>query len=115
MIIVIDMNLAPAWVEVFAAAGWEAHHWSTLGSFDAPDAEMLTFDIEVMWKETSFPAMACAASDKAWYAWLSPWLLGESESDKHLIPLGDPQKPRIVVGLRRCSPGFLVPDSSNIP
>lgn len=65
---------------------------------DAPDDQMLAFDIEVMWKETSFPAMACAASDTAWYAWLSPWLLSESENDLHLIPLGDPAQHRIVVG-----------------
>ncbi|KAJ9618971.1 DNA-directed DNA polymerase gamma mip1 [Taxawa tesnikishii (nom. ined.)] len=65
---------------------------------DTPDETMLTFDTEVMWKETAFPAMACAVSDTTWYAWISPWLLGESESDRHLIPLGDPQKERIVVG-----------------
>ncbi|KAK5013046.1 DNA-directed DNA polymerase gamma mip1, partial [Cryomyces antarcticus] len=59
---------------------------------------MLTFDTEVMWKESSFPVMACAASPSTWYAWLSPWLLGESESDRHLIPLGDPTRARTVVG-----------------
>jgi DNA polymerase gamma 1 len=37
-------------------------------------------------------------SPTAWYAWLSPWLLGESETDKHLIPLGDPNQDRIIVG-----------------
>jgi DNA polymerase gamma 1 len=63
-----------------------------------PEEEVLTFDTEVMWHETSFPAMACAASGTHWYAWLSPWLLGESENDRHLIPLGDAQKPRIIVG-----------------
>ena len=65
---------------------------------DAPDEDMLTFDTEVMWKESSFAVMACAASPTAWYAWLSPWLLGESESDQHLVLLGDPKSPRIVVG-----------------
>lgn len=59
---------------------------------------MLTFDTEVMWKESSFAVMACAASSTAWYAWLSPWLMGESESDRHLIPLGKPDQARIVVG-----------------
>ena len=63
-----------------------------------PQEEMLCFDTEVMWKESSFAVMACAVSPNAWYAWLSPWLLGESESDKHLIPLGDPSQPRIIVG-----------------
>lgn len=65
---------------------------------DAPQEEMLTFDTEVMWKESSFAVMACAASPTAWYAWLSPWLMGESEADRHLIPLGDSQKPRVVIG-----------------
>lgn len=59
---------------------------------------MLTFDTEVMWKESPFAVMACAASPTTWYAWLSPWLLEESANDKHLIPLGDPRKPRIVIG-----------------
>ncbi|KAI7082301.1 DNA polymerase gamma [Hortaea werneckii] len=78
------------WTKYHADGSWEA--------IDVPDADVLTFDIEVMWHETSFPAMACAASGTHWYAWLSPWLLGESENDRHLIPLGDPAKPRIVVG-----------------
>ncbi|KAI1321015.1 DNA polymerase gamma [Xylariaceae sp. FL0255] len=63
-----------------------------------PDETMLCFDVEVMWKESSFAVMACAMSSTAWYAWLSPWLLGESNSDKHLIPLGDPTRDRVIVG-----------------
>ncbi|SMQ47500.1 unnamed protein product [Zymoseptoria tritici ST99CH_3D7] len=63
-----------------------------------PEEKVLTFDTEVMWHETSFPAMACAVSATHWYGWLSPWLLGESENDRHLIPLGNAQNPRIVVG-----------------
>lgn len=65
---------------------------------ESPDSDMLCFDVEVMWKESSFAVMACAMSPTAWYAWLSPWLLGESESDRHLVPLGDPTKERIIVG-----------------
>lgn len=65
---------------------------------DAPNESMLTFDTEVMWKEHSYAVMACAASPTAWYAWLSPWLLGESENTAHLIPLGDLTQPRIIVG-----------------
>lgn len=59
---------------------------------------MLTFDTEVMWKESPYAVMACAASATAWYAWISPWLMGESESDRHLIPLGNPEIPRIIIG-----------------
>lgn len=80
-------------------SGWTKY--SSDGSteaVDAPQEEMLTFDTEVMWKESSFAVMACAASLTAWYSWLSPWLLGESENDQHLIPLGNPEQARIIVG-----------------
>ncbi|OAA53405.1 DNA polymerase gamma [Cordyceps fumosorosea ARSEF 2679] len=65
---------------------------------DAPDESALCFDTEVMWKESPYAVMACAVGPTAWYAWLSPWLLGETENDKHLIPLGDPTKERLIVG-----------------
>lgn len=65
---------------------------------EAPDENMLCFDTEVMWKESPYAVMACASSPTAWYAWLSPWLLKESDNDQHLIPLGDPTKDRIIVG-----------------
>lgn len=79
--------------------GWTKYHADgTSEAVEAPEEEVLTFDTEVMWKESPFAVMACAASETAWYAWLSPWLMGESESDRHLIPLGPPDKARIVVG-----------------
>ncbi|KAI8715481.1 DNA-directed DNA polymerase [Fusarium sp. LHS14.1] len=65
---------------------------------DVPDETTLCFDTEVMWKESPFAVMACASSPTAWYAWLSPWLLGETENDRQLIPLGDPTKDRVIVG-----------------
>lgn len=65
---------------------------------EAPEGNVMTFDTEVMWKENPFAVMACAATPDAWYAWLSPWLLGETENEKQLIPLGDPSKERIIVG-----------------
>ena len=37
MKLLIDMNLSPAWVETFAAAGFEAIHWSAVGDPSAPD------------------------------------------------------------------------------
>ncbi|KFA46740.1 hypothetical protein S40293_08121 [Stachybotrys chartarum IBT 40293] len=65
---------------------------------EAPLEEMLCFDTEVMWKESPFAVMACACSPTAWYAWLSPWLLGETTNPRQLIPLGDPSKDRVIVG-----------------
>jgi DNA polymerase gamma 1 len=84
------------WVQ---RSGWTKYN--TDGStepVDAPQESLLTFDTEVMWKETSFACMACAVSPTAWYAWISPWLLKESKTDRHLIPMGDPNTPRIIVG-----------------
>ncbi|PFH63240.1 hypothetical protein XA68_15874 [Ophiocordyceps unilateralis] len=65
---------------------------------DTPDDVMLCFDTETLYKESPFSVMACAASPGAWFVWLSPWLLGKSESDRHLIPLGDPTQARVIVG-----------------
>lgn len=80
-------------------SGWTKYNADgTSEPVDAPNESMITFDTEVMYKEHSFAVMACAASPTAWYAWLSPWLLGKSAEKTHLIPLGDPAQPRIVVG-----------------
>ncbi|KAL2140648.1 hypothetical protein VTI28DRAFT_3544 [Corynascus sepedonium] len=65
---------------------------------DTPEGNMLTFDTEVMWKESPYAVMACAGTPEAWYAWLSPWLLGETENEHQLVPLGDPAKERVIVG-----------------
>ena len=37
MRIVVDMNLSPAWVSVLSAHGFEAQHWSKLGTAEAED------------------------------------------------------------------------------
>lgn len=63
-----------------------------------PDENMLCLDTEVMWKESPYAVMACASSATAWYAWLSPWLLGESTNERQLLPLGDSAKERVIVG-----------------
>ncbi|KAI4239665.1 MAG: hypothetical protein LQ349_000212 [Xanthoria aureola] len=80
-------------------SGWTKYNQD--GSHEAvaaPQEQMLTFDTEVMWRESSYAVMACAASPTTWYAWLSPWLLEESNTDRHLIPLGDASNERIVIG-----------------
>lgn len=93
----VDLPRPPKqWVK---RSGWTKYSTDgTSRAIDAPQEAMLTFDTEVMWKESPFAVMACAASETAWYAWLSPWLLGESETDRHLVLLGDPAQARIIVG-----------------
>lgn len=80
-------------------SGWTKYNQDgTHEAVAAPQEQMLTFDTEVMWRESSYAVMACAASPTTWYAWLSPWLLEESDRDRHLIPLGEPSNERIVIG-----------------
>lgn len=43
MKILIDMNLSPRWVQWFADAGWEALHWSKVGSPTASDREIMVW------------------------------------------------------------------------
>ena len=43
MKILIDMNLPPTWVPVIKEAGHTAVHWSTIGSSNAPDREILAW------------------------------------------------------------------------
>ncbi|MBM4275451.1 MAG: hypothetical protein FJ134_13465 [Deltaproteobacteria bacterium] len=43
MKILIDMNLPPRWVQVFAGAGLEAVHWSQVGAAAARDREIMAW------------------------------------------------------------------------
>jgi predicted nuclease of predicted toxin-antitoxin system len=43
MKLLLDMNLSPRWVELLNRAGFEAVHWSTIGSGRAADVEIMTF------------------------------------------------------------------------
>lgn len=39
MKLLVDMNLSPRWVDLFAGVGIEAVHWSTVGAKNAPDSD----------------------------------------------------------------------------
>ncbi len=41
MKLLIDMNLSPDWLEVFALQGWQARHWSTVGDPRAKDSVIM--------------------------------------------------------------------------
>lgn len=84
-------------------SGWTKYVYQDDGSsyhlpVDHPDDAALSFDIETLPNCHPYPIMACAVSKDAWYAWVSPWLLGESEDPEHLIPFGNPDMHRVVVG-----------------
>ena len=89
-------------------SGWTKYHYSADGSsysehvetpfHDSKPEEMLVFDVETLPNIHPYAIMACAASPNAWYAWISPWLLGETEDPEHFIPFGDPGTPKVIVG-----------------
>ena len=41
MRLVIDMNLSPEWVPFLDRHGFDAVHWSAIGTLDAPDTEVM--------------------------------------------------------------------------
>ena len=46
MKILVDMNLSPLWVEVFAKYGIESKHWSTVGNPRATDQFIMQWALE---------------------------------------------------------------------
>jgi predicted nuclease of predicted toxin-antitoxin system len=43
MKLLIDMNLSPRWLKAMAEADIAAEHWSSLGSANASDVEIMAF------------------------------------------------------------------------
>ncbi len=46
MNLIVDMNLSPRWVSTLKLAGFSAAHWSTLGTMNAPDTEIMRYALE---------------------------------------------------------------------
>jgi predicted nuclease of predicted toxin-antitoxin system len=43
MKILIDVNLSPLWVSFLCNAGFDAIHWSSVGSTSAPDSDIMKY------------------------------------------------------------------------
>jgi predicted nuclease of predicted toxin-antitoxin system len=54
MKILVDMNLSPSWADFLMRNGIEAVHWSSVGSPDAPDTEILYYS-----KSHDFTVLTC--------------------------------------------------------
>jgi len=69
MKILIDMNLPPRWVEVFAKAGLEAVHWSQVGEPTASDRKIMTWAKDngyiVFTHDLDFSALLAATQGEA--------------------------------------------------
>ena len=66
MKLLVDMNLSPSWVERLARHGFEAVHWSTIGTGTAPDVEILAWANEhhfvVITNDLDFSAILAAGA-----------------------------------------------------
>lgn len=64
MKLLIDMNLSPEWINFLAQVGVEAVHWSTVGSFDVSDTEIMAYakrnDLVVLTHDLDFSAILAA-------------------------------------------------------
>lgn len=63
----------------------------------SPLEDTLVFDVETMYMVSSYPTLAVALSDKAWYLWCSPFICGSEKVD-HLIPMDSMERNRVVIG-----------------
>ena len=67
MKILVDMNLSPIWVDFLIEAGYEAVHWSKIGSGDAPDREVMQWSARhghvVLTSDLDFGAILAATQD----------------------------------------------------
>ncbi|WP_372424623.1 DUF5615 family PIN-like protein [Salinarimonas chemoclinalis] len=67
MRIVVDMNLSPAWVDRLRSGGHDAVHWSSVGSPDAPDVDVMAWAAAegrvVLTNDLDFGAILAASGD----------------------------------------------------
>jgi predicted nuclease of predicted toxin-antitoxin system len=69
MKVLVDMNLSPDWCKILQAGGWDAVHWSKIGSFLASDKEVMEYAKQngyvVLTHDLDFSAMLAAAKAAA--------------------------------------------------
>jgi len=67
MKLLLDMNISPRWVDFFQKHGIYAVHWTTLGSPDAADSQIMAFACEheyvVFTHDLDFSAILAASGD----------------------------------------------------
>ncbi|MGB6689620.1 MAG: DUF5615 family PIN-like protein [Terracidiphilus sp.] len=67
MKVLVDMNLSPDWVGYLSDAGIESAHWSSIGSVDAPDRQIMSFAAQneyvVLTQDLDFSAILAATHD----------------------------------------------------
>ncbi|KAJ3314155.1 DNA-directed DNA polymerase gamma mip1 [Boothiomyces sp. JEL0838] len=75
--------------------GWTRYQNGATYRVPFPDDDAVVFDVEVLYKVSPFPVIACAVSQSCWYTWCMPGLFDNKLSET-LVPLGNSKK--IVIG-----------------
>lgn len=68
-----------------------------------PLEDELVFDVETLYKQTHYSCLATAVSSKAWYGWVSPFLINHKKDSKFndhqfLIPFDTKNRPKLLIG-----------------
>jgi predicted nuclease of predicted toxin-antitoxin system len=86
MKLLVDMNLSPQWVSLLSEVGFEATHWSTVGSAKAPDSEIMSYakanDYVVLTHDLDFSAILAATQGE------KPSVVQFRSEDLSLITIG---------------------------
>lgn len=94
-----EWHIQPGWTKyIYKPDGSSYCEHVEYPEHDGRPEQMLVFDVETMPAYSPYAIMACAASENAWYAWISPWLLGNTAEMQQLIPIGDSSVPRVIAG-----------------
>jgi predicted nuclease of predicted toxin-antitoxin system len=68
MKLLVDMNLSPRWIPFLCEAGWDATHWSAVGTADASDSEIMAFaatnDYVVLTNDLDFAAILASSHER---------------------------------------------------
>lgn len=97
MRLLIDMNLSPQWRAFLVAAGFDASHWSDVGSVTASDKEIMAHACAerrvILTNDLDFGAILAATQGKA------PSVVQIRADDLSTAAIG----PAIVAALRQCA------------
>jgi DNA polymerase gamma 1 len=95
----VKMDLPPIPKQWRKASGWTRYDKNgNITAVDYPLEANMIFDVEVLMSVGKYPTLAAVATEEAWYSWTSPFLLDESTSPEHLIPFGNNEMHRLIVG-----------------
>jgi predicted nuclease of predicted toxin-antitoxin system len=97
MKVLVDMNLSPDWARFLAEAGFEAVHWSNVGSKSATDSELMQWAAEndhiILTADLDFGAMT-----------LVPFLRRRTVSNRASSKCAATSSRRVQSAVRSCGP-----------